>query len=176
MMHSDKLWEECRNALQDYDENINHETIYQRIVSATGEGVILNTAKHERKIQELYLRDKKDKHVLYLASIKKSRYLVTYNLKDFQQEEISHDANKRLKFHPSFEVVSPDRFFCMLIHKNPKKFLGAVARTIVSMQRNTVTKTLHNLAVKDGCPEAAAMLDPYTEEIGALVAQRRKTS
>ena len=80
MIYSDKIWEECKKALLDYDININHEKIYRRIISSIGEGVVLNKAQHQQEIEKLYLQDSKDRHVLYLASISESRYLVTYNL------------------------------------------------------------------------------------------------
>ena len=177
-MYSDKIWEECKRTLRIRILNITDTRIveiYEDIVTSIGEGIVLNTAQHEQEIEKLYLQDSKDRHVLYLASISESQYLVTYNLRHFQQKDISHKANKRLRLHPTFEVISCDRFLCTLIQKYPKKFLVAVAETIAPMRKNEVAKTLHNLAVKDKCPDAYAILVPHIGEIEELVTQIRKT-
>ena len=131
MMYSDKIWEECKRTLRIRILNITDTRIveiYEDIVTSIGEGIVLNTAQHEQEIEKLYLQDSKDRHVLYLASISESQYLVTYNLRHFQQKDISHKANKRLRFHPTFEVISCDRFLCTLIQKYPKKISSSCSR------------------------------------------------
>lgn len=179
--YSDLIREEYERNLRD-KINLSEARIAEireDIKSSIGNGVVLDTIPHKREIAALRLKDKKDRHVLYLASITKSRYLVTYNLGDFTEKQISHDDNKHLGFHPNFEVSHFDRFLCTLIEKEKQTkgdcedFLAAVAETMVPMRNSSVRKTLRNLAAKDGCPGAYELLRPYTKKIEKLVARKR---
>ena len=182
IVYSDLIWEECERNLRDKlklsDTRIGG--IREDVKSSIGDGVVLDTIPHKREIAALRLKDNDDRHVLYLASITESRYLVTYNLGDFTEKQIFHDDNKHLGFHSNFEVSHFDGFLCSLIEKEKQAkgdcedFLAVVAETMVPMRNSRVSKTLRNLAAKDGCPGAYELLKPYTREIEKLVARKRQ--
>lgn len=144
--YSNLIWEETERTLRNPKEfpdmtDTRIVEIIKDVKSSIGEGVDLALAKHDREIKQLHLPDRGDRHVLYLASITDSRYLVTYNLKHFQQKDISHEANKWLRFQSGFEVAHFDRFLCTLIAEQEQEqghcddFLVAVARTIAPMTK-----------------------------------------
>ena len=72
-----------------------------------------------KKICLLEHANKKDRHVLYLAFISKSRFLVTED-KKFRREDINHEDHQRLEFYSHVEAVSLDEFLVYLMEERQK--------------------------------------------------------
>jgi len=183
MWCSNLIWEECARKLLEEVEDITETkigVIGEEIVSFIGGLIDLRLGQHSKKILEVHLSDPDDKHVLHLASITNSKFLVTENLQDFPEEQISYNRRNGISFHPDFEVVSFDMFLCSLIqqehqqHNNCDGFLVALAATMVPMRRHSAEEILRKLDEENRCPNAYKILEPHTEKIAKLVEQKRK--
>ena len=167
---SDMIWEECERSLGKPPTSLDDgqlENLYNMMVSLLGECHYLNTQKHLNQISRIKLADPKDAHVLYLAYLTGSHYLVTENLKHFP-------AQKVIKNKLS-EVLSLDDFLCEMLEQFEYKFLDAISQTIADMEKKqeTVEEILNKLNTKNECPEIRGKLDPHISYIEANVASLR---
>ena len=177
------IWKECAEKLQIEFDDIDDakiEEIEKEIEERIGGLYDLSSDSHSKKIEEVFLPDLDDKHVLYLASYTSSQFLVTNNLADFPKSHLLHDRNKFLELRPDFEVVSCDRFLCTLIQEEIQerescaKFLAAVAATMSVMWNHSVSEILHKLGNENGCPDTYELLEPHAGRIEVLVELERQ--
>ena len=131
----------------------------------------------QEKIDLLKHVNEKDRHVLYLAFISKSRFLVTAD-KKFRREDINHEDHQRLEFYYPVEAVSLDEFLCYLMeecedrYKDLTIFLDAAKEAMVYLRKNTVKDIFGWMKLQ--CPNASSKLLPYFEEIEAAVEEERQ--
>jgi len=132
-----------------------------------GECHNLDTPEHSEQIAEIDLSDPKDNHVLYLAYLTDSYYLVTENLKHFPAEIAIRNKLRK--------VLSLDDFLCEMLEKFESPLINAISRTITDMKKQpqTVTEILNDLGTKNECPKIRKKLDPYIPSIEARVASLR---
>ena len=129
---SDIIWEECESNLRRPptsldDRQLDH--VYALMVSTMGECHNLDTPEHSEQIAEIDLSDPKDNHVLYLAYLTDSYYLVTENLKHFPAEIAIRNKLRK--------VLSLDDFLCEMLEKFESPLINAISRTITDMKKTT---------------------------------------
>jgi hypothetical protein len=74
----------------------------------------------------LNLPDPDDRHVLASALVVDADYIVTYNLKDFPQDQLDQYAVK---------AIHPDDFLCAMLKQDQNSVLDVI-RTVVSSKDN----------------------------------------
>lgn len=115
---SDRIWDETKGILGDpkLGEKCLSATeiakIRGHIEAANILEYVLDTKKHKKAIDRLEYINEKDRHVLYLAYISNSKYLVTEDM-DFRSETVHHDEG--LDFYFPVEAVSFDSFLCTTV-------------------------------------------------------------
>ena len=167
---SDRIWEECEERLSEEPTSFDDEKLddlYEEMVDFLGECHYLNTPKYSSQISQIKLPDPDDAHILYLAYLTGSHYLLTENLKHFPAEIA---VRNRLR-----KVIPLDDFLCELLKNRQERFLATISQTIADMrrQRQTVTKILNDLGTKNECPKVREELDPHIPFIEARVASLR---
>jgi len=148
------------------DEQLEH--LYETMVSSLGDPHNLNKQRHLDQISQIKLPDPDDAHVLYLAYLTGSDYLVTNNLKHFPAKKVIKDRLRR--------VLSLDDFLCEMLKRYEDRFLNAISATMAGMRRkqNTPTEILNQLENKNGCPKICQKLEGYIPYIEAQVASLRQ--
>ena len=105
---------------------------------------------YEYLIPSLQLPDEDDRHVLATAIRSQSSVILTFNLKDFPEEELG-------KYE--VEALHPDEFISDLIDLNAARVLSAVAahRRTLKNPPKTATEYLDTL-LQQGLPETVSLL------------------
>jgi len=185
---ADTVWAECEESLQKPNPGLSPkrvETIYWEIHKALVKFHRFVNTDHEDRMLEMFghmkseaVPDLKDIHVMYLAAITESDYLVTYNLSDFTRE--ASEGHR-------FKVASLDDFLCDMLDAYPADFIAALARTIAAMTKkdDTVRKIIRRLGKPENadgeeeesgydCPEISSRLLARIGTIEAAVLQERQ--
>lgn len=114
---SEDIHEEWMRSLKENRPDISDEKIERRrrrMDEAFEQPLITG---YEDQITSLNLPDEKDRHVLAAAIVGKADVIVSYNIKDFPDEELS-------KF--GLEVQHPDEFLCYQYTLSETLFLSCV--------------------------------------------------
>jgi len=161
---SDRIWKECEDELKEKPARLNSKRLgklREAMKNFLGECHYLNTQEHSDQISQIKLPDPDDDHVLYLAYMTGSHYLLTENLKHFPSEIAIRNSLRK--------VIPLDDFLCELLENREDRFLAAISQTIADMkkQRQTVTQILDDLETKNECPKAREELDTHIPVIEA---------
>jgi len=180
VVYSNLLWEEVAETLRRKlglsGKKVKKTRKYLEAAGFRKENLDFDDRK---KIDLLEHVNEKDRHVLYLAFISKSSFLVTADRK-FRREDINHEDHQRLEFYYPVEAVSLDEFLCTLMEEDKNQedrhanFLDAVQDAMVYMRSYSVDKIFSWL--KSHCPNTHSKLFPRFEEIEAAVEAGRKAA
>jgi len=180
VVYSDLIRAEFARNLLEIVPNMDDDKIAKICKDMVDTGALeyaLDKDEHANNIDMLIHTTQTDRHVLYLAYLSKSRFLVTNNLKDFLRETVEHKDHKQLEFYSKVIVVSFDDFFCMLLCKRrlAKKVRIDVARTMAHIPDKSVEDILGKLHKDNLCRKACDLLMPHFEEIENLVEKERQS-
>jgi len=147
-------------------------SIRGHIAFANVEEQDLDNPEHKDKMDLLSHVNEKDKHVLYLAYISKSDFLVTEDI-DFQDEVNNNENNTHLEFYFPVKAVSFDScIYAMIGKENFDEFVKAVIGTLTYMW-GYEPQTIFN-EIEELYPNIHFMLFPRFEEIAAAVEAGRQ--
>lgn len=184
--YSDLIWEETARNLREGKRGVKALSeskiaeIHGHIEEAEVQESVLDTEKHRRGIDSVRHINDKDRHVLYLAFVSKSKYLVTQDTDGFRLEDINHNEHMELEFYFPVEAVSFDDFLCALAQgekqsqDNFDDFLAAVVATMVYMWDYSVEEIFCKLNEDELCPKTYKLLLPHFEKIRELVEEERR--
>ena len=128
---SDRIWKECEDKLKEKPTRLDGNRLAklrEEMRDFLGEYHRLNTHKHSDQISQIKLPDPDDDHVLYLAYMTGSHYLLTENLKHFPSEIAIRNSLRK--------VIPLDDFLCELLENREDRFLAAISQTIADMKNN----------------------------------------
>jgi len=177
---SDLIRKECEKSLQKPNPGLSVAEVtraLKAIHDSIGDYLLLDTNFHRNQIKQMLasmpskaVPDHKDVHVMYLANLTNSDYLVTNNLKHFPS---------KVTKNYQFKVTSLDDFFCEMMDAAPTRFRAAITRTIVPMRQKgeSVQEILNRLGEKKNgynCPKTRQKLDKYISAIEADVEEERQ--
>ncbi len=126
-----------------------------------------------RRIANIVLPDKCDRHVLYAASVARADVLVTEDLGDFPLDLLKNRSNQFLKLPDHFRVVSLDEFLCEVFDRDRNRFLKAMVQTLVPMEQGTIKGHLTTLGTAHNSPSLYTRLLPRIAEIERTVHRQR---
>lgn len=177
---SDLIWKECEGSLQKPNPGLSKTEVaktFKDIRDGVGDYFRLDNNFHRNQINQMLesmptgeVPDFKDVHIMYLANLNSSDYLVTNNLKHF--------PNKVTKnYH--FKVTSLDNFFYEMMDASSIRFRAAITRTIAPMKQkgDSVQEILDRLGEeKNGynCPKTRQKLGMYISAIETDVELERQ--
>lgn len=128
---SDKIHQEWRRNLLKNRPDLDPKRIDRTIILMNQAFPDASIEGYKDRIEDLYLKDPDDRHVLAAALEAKVDYLVTVNIKDFRSP-ILKDIGLR--------VIHPDAFVCQLISENPDAVTKSFEKVISRLKSPPQTK------------------------------------
>lgn len=176
-IYSNRVWGEASNALSETaglsEDQINNTRGHLEHAGFRREEL---TDNDQEKIDLLKHVNEKDQHVLYLAFITKSKFLVTAD-KKFRREGIHHEDHQRLGFYYPVEAVSLDKLLCYLMeecedrHKSINIFLKAIKQAMGFLPKTNVDEIFGWM--EEQCPDTYYKLRPRRDAIKDSVEEIR---
>jgi predicted nucleic acid-binding protein len=108
---------------------------------------------YEDRIEDLFLQDPDDRHVLAAALMANVDYLITANLKDFQTPTLQIEKIK---------VIHPDSFVCQLFSQNPDAVFISFEKLVLRLKYPPQSNTdVLNTLEKCGLVKSVRILGAY---------------
>lgn len=154
---SNEIHEEWIGSLLRRRPNSNRESLARtrQRMDAEFEGSL--TKGYEFLVPTLTLPDPKDRHVLAVAILTRSSWIVTFNLNDFPNAVLQHYG---------IESLSPDEFIFRLLQEAPHLVLRAVRNHRLCLKNPPKTSAEYLATLeKQGLPKTVTFLREHEENV-----------
>ena len=152
---SQKLLEEFTTIFQKKGMNLSAEQIQRQvdlITKACNHALVEN---YENLIPSIHIKDENDRHVVAAAIKCNANVIVTYNLKDFQNEYLDKMG---------LSAVDPDTFIADMIDLSPEKCCDAFREMVLTKKKPPYDEQQYiEIFRRNGLTQTANELTKYLE-------------